>query len=61
MGSAQVNVLLMNIYLILQAVMEALRKSSRHMTWEKVTLSDEEEQDLANPLLTRAAAMLRHP
>jgi len=41
--------------------MEALRKSSRHMTWEKVTLSDEEEQDLANPLLTRAAAMLRHP
>ncbi|XP_065352556.1 glucose-fructose oxidoreductase domain-containing protein 2 [Cloeon dipterum] len=44
-----------------QAVMEALRKSSRHMSWERVILADEEEQDLNNPLLTRAAAMLRHP
>jgi hypothetical protein len=41
--------------------MEALRKSSRHMNWEKVILADEEEQDMANPLLTRAAALLRHP
>lgn len=39
--------------------MDALRKSSRNKVWEKVSMATEEEQEL-NPLLTHAAAMLRH-
>jgi hypothetical protein len=38
--------------------MDALRKSSRNKVWERVTMATEEEQEM-NPLLSRAAAMLR--